>query len=63
MRKPYFNNTEIKTGDILDSNIHQVEDGVVVGINYELEELHLYGDGMGWTVSTNNDNLGLIKWA
>jgi hypothetical protein len=63
MRKPYFNNTEIKKGDILDFTIHKVaEDGVVVNINYESEEIDLYDDGEGWTISAKTESLGLIEW-
>jgi hypothetical protein len=63
MKKPYFNNIEIKNGDLLEHHIHEIdESGVVVCINYELEEIYLYEDGEGWTVSKEFDNMGLIEW-
>jgi hypothetical protein len=63
MKKPYFNNIEIKNGDLLEYHIHEIdESGVVVHINYELEEIYLYEDGEGWTVSKEFDNMGLIEW-
>jgi phosphoribosylformimino-5-aminoimidazole carboxamide ribonucleotide (ProFAR) isomerase len=63
MNKPYFNNIEIEKGDMLEHHIHKVgEDGVVVGINYEQEEIYMYEDGEGWTVSKEFDNMGDIEW-
>ena len=52
MKKPYINNTEIKNGDILTFKEHDVqEEGVVVGYDGEKEELYIFNDGEGWTIS------------
>lgn len=52
MKKPFINDTEIEKGDILSCAEHNVhEEGVVVGYDGEKEELYIFNDGEGWTIS------------
>lgn len=41
---------------------HPFEHGCIVGIDYELEEVHVYDGHEGWTLSSANDNLAPLRF-
>jgi len=65
--KLYFNDTELKEGDLVTDEMG-VEEGVIVGIKYPdvyVKEFNTndYTQGEeGWTVSEENDNMGGLEW-
>jgi hypothetical protein len=64
MKKPYNKNgVEILKGDILTSEeCGNIEEGVVVGVNYDKKEIYVYADDEGWDMSDEYDNFGDIVW-
>ena len=60
MKQLTFANTEaLEVGVWLE---HPFEYGCIVGIDYQLEEVHVYDGHEGWTLSSANDNLEPLKF-
>jgi|LauGreDrversion4_2_1035121.scaffolds.fasta_scaffold1249842_1 hypothetical protein len=63
-KKLMLGSRELEKGDVLDySDVGYNNDaGVIVGINFEEEEVYMYDGKEGWTCSEENENLGNMKF-
>lgn len=59
MKKLIFNNKVLNVGDFLTDEMN-VEEGIIVGIKFP--EVFVSDKKEGWTVSFENDNMGLLEW-
>jgi hypothetical protein len=60
-KKLMLGSRELEKGDVVEFP-DVCESGVIVGINFEEEEVYMYDMKEGWTCSNEYENLGNMKF-